>query len=205
MVLPAGLVRLGDPLPPEVADDARLLAGCRTAGVRVPVGAVLLAGHDDLGPLVAGEHVLLRVVGTSPAVRVPTTPRQLAVALRTLRLAAPVGVRHDVLVLRAEASVHAGRVLVGNGASAVRAVEGEAHELRAAARVRELTMPRLRTRWQRAHRGLDEWRTPLPPWAMRLSGLVRDAQRVLGTSPHELTFADDGQRCRLLGVRVTTR
>lgn len=55
--------------------------------------------------------------------------------------------------------------------------------------VRTLLLPRLRHRWQRAHRGGDAWRTPLPPWAMRLSRRLR-AEGAVG----ERAFADDGER-----------
>jgi hypothetical protein len=193
--LPPGLVRLGAPLPPEVHREARALARCSG---RVPVGAVLLEGSDDLGPLAPGEHVTVRVLGSYAAVRVPTgNDAVLAAAVRTARLATPAGARQDVLVLRAVASVHAGRVATGPP-DRVRAVEGEAHELDGADQVRELLLRRI-GRVERAHRGADRWRTPLPPWGMRLSRLVRD---VLRSGPaDELTWADDGRTCRLLGVR----
>ena len=35
---------------------------------------------------------------------------------------------------------------------------------------------------------------------MRVSGLLRDVRQVLGQDPLEITWADDGQVCRLLGV-----
>ena len=193
--LPPGLTRLGAALPPGVHEEARALARC---AAHVPVGAVLLQGSDDLGPLTPGEHVSLRVLGSYDAVRVPTgDPAVLAAALRTARLRAPAGARQDVLVLRAAPSVHAGRVAAGPP-DRVRAVEGEAHELDGAVEVRELLLRRL-GRLERAHRGADEWRTPLPPWGMRLSRLVRDVLRWVPAG--ELTWADDGHTCRLLGVR----
>lgn len=201
MTLPAGLVRLGAPLPPPVAPEGTLLGRCVTGRVPVPAGAILLEGHDDLGPLRAGEHVLLRVLGTYPAVRVPTDrPAVLAAALRTIRLAAPAGLRHDVLVLRSDACVHAGRALTGGAADRFQAVEGQAHELDATTDVRVLDAPRLDRPWHRTHRGLDPWRTPLPPWAMRLSRLTRQVRRELGPAGLALIWADDGHRCRLLGV-----
>lgn len=204
MNLPQGLVRLGQPLPPEVHDEARLLGRCAAAGVRVPAGATLLEGHDDLGPLLPGEHVLLRVLATTPAVRVPAgRAAVLATGLRTVRLAAPEGVRRDVLVLRATQSVHAGRAEAGPGPTWAQALEGEAHELDAATDPRRLGLPRLERPWQRAHRGLDQWGTPLPPWGMRLSRLVREVQRSVGTAPHTLTWADDGRVCRLVGITTT--
>lgn len=202
--LPSGLVRLGAPLPPAVADqvheEVRALARC---GRLVPVGALLLEGNEDLGPLATGEHVSLRVPGAYAAGRVPTgRPAVLAAAVRTARLATPAGARQDVLVLRAAPCVHAGRVRLGPPDRA-RAVEGQAHELDGATEVRELQLRRL-GRFERAHRGVDAWRTPLPPWGMRLSRLVRDVVRcvpALDLPAAELTWADDGRTCRLLGVR----
>lgn len=81
-----------------------------------------------------------------------------------------------------------------------------AREVTVAARVagaaeqdRELLVPRLR-RWQRPHRGADEWRTPLPPWGMRLARLIRAVRRAVGDADLLLEWADDGRRCRLVGV-----
>lgn len=190
-LLPSGLHPLREPVPAGLHPEAALLARCRTAGLAVPVGAVLLAGHDDPGPLAAGEAVTLRVLGTHAGVRLAAVdPSALGAAAR----------EGDVLVLRAVASVHAGRVRTGAGIDTVRAVEGEAHELDGAADVRTLLMPALTRPWQRAHRGADPWRTPLPPWGMRLARLVRDVRRVLGPGPWQLTWADDGRTCRLIGV-----
>jgi len=178
-----------------VHEEVRALWRC---GRLVPAGALLLEGGADLGPLTPDEHVSLRVPGAYAAVRVPTgSSTVLAAAVRTARLATPAGTRQDVLVLRADPCVHAGRVLLGPPDRA-RAVEGQAHELDAAAEVRELLLRRL-GRLGRAHRGVDQWRTPLPPWGMRLSRLVRDVLRCVPAG--ELTWADDGRTCRLLGVR----
>jgi len=198
--LPSGLLRLGGPLPMEVHPEAALLSRCAAAlGPAVPAGAVLLDASTDLGPLAPGGHVVLRVLGAYDAVRVPTDcAAVLQAALHSARLAAPTG-RRDVLVLRGAPTVHAGRVLLGSP-DVVRAVEDEAHELDGATEVRELLLRRL-GRWEQAHRGVDEWRTPLPPWAMRLSRLVRDVLRVVPVTG--LTWADDGRRCRLLGVAST--
>lgn len=200
--LPPGLVRLGEPLPPGLDPEAALLTACVRAGLPVPVGAVLLDGATDLGPLAPGEHVSLRVLGRPTGVRAPVDGG-LEDALRTARLAALSGHGADVLVLRAVASVHAGTAWTGPGEpDVVRAVEGEPDELATAAEVRELRMPRLERPWTRAHRGADPWRTPLPPWGMRLSGLLRSVRRVLGPAPLLVTWADDGRRCRLVGVRA---
>ena len=201
MTLPAGLVRLGAPLPAQVHAEGRLLGRCARSRVRLPSGAVLLGGHEDLGPVAPGEHVVLRVLGTHPAVRVPTDRAgALAAGVRTVRLAAPTGARQDVLVLRSVRSVHAGRAATGGRHDSIRAVEGEAHELEATGEVRVLEAPRLERPWHRAHRGADAWRTPLPPWAMRVSRLLREIRQVLGQDALEITWADDGRVCRLLGV-----
>lgn len=195
------LIGLGEPLPPEVAAEAHLLTRCAAAGVRLPVGAVLLDGGRSLGPLRPGEHVLLRALGTRFAIRVSTDDKAgLAAALRAVQQGLPAGARCDVLVLRSAGSVHAGRAVVRarRPYDVVEAVEGEAHELAGEA-VRTLHVPRLGRR-QRAHRGADPWRTPLPPWGMRLSRLLRDVRRVLGPGDRDLTWADDGRVCRLIGA-----
>lgn len=202
--LPPGLVRLGRPLPGAVHPEAALLGRCAAAGLPVPAGAVLLAGSDDLGPLAPGS-VLLRVPGCDSAVRVATgDPAVLAAAVRTARLTTAAGARADLLVLRAVDPVHAGHAdLTGDGPVVVRAVEGEAHRLahlQDDRDVRELLVPHL-GRFGRAHRGADPWRTPLPPWGMRLSRLLRDVRRRLGPDAvTAVTWADDGRSCRLLGV-----
>ena len=196
--LPPGLLRLGSTLPAGLHPEAALLSRCAAAlGPAVPTGAVLLDGCDDLGPIAPGEHVVLRVLGAHTALRLPTDRAAvLRDGVRTLRLSAPTGASRDVLVLRAAPVVHAGRVALGPP-DVARSVEGEAHELDGASEVRELLLRRL-GRWERAHRGVDEWRTPLPPWGMRLSRLVRDVLRAVPAAG--LTWADDGRRCRLLGV-----
>ena len=84
----------------------------------------------------------------------------------------------------------------------MRAVEGEPEDL-TSGEVRELALPRLERPWSRAHRGADAWRTPLPPWGMRLSGLLRGVRRTLGPSAYVVTWADDGRTCRLLGALPT--
>lgn len=64
---------------------------------------------------------------------------------------------------------------------------------------RELLVPRLK-QWHRPHRGGDEWRTPLPPWGMRLARLLRAVRRALGDVDVVVDWADDGRRCRLTAV-----
>ncbi|MDX6200061.1 MAG: hypothetical protein QOJ79_3212 [Actinomycetota bacterium] len=65
---------------------------------------------------------------------------------------------------------------------------------------RILIVPKLRA-WQRPHRGGDVWRTPLPPWGMRLSRLIRSVRRAVGDCELLLEWADDGRRCRLVSVQ----
>jgi hypothetical protein len=65
---------------------------------------------------------------------------------------------------------------------------------------RVLIVPKLRS-WQRPHRGGDVWRTPLPPWGMRLSRLIRSVRRALGDAELLLEWSDDGRRCRLVSVQ----
>jgi hypothetical protein len=102
-----------------------------------------------------------------------------------------------------DAAVHAGSVRLVRGAPVD---EVQAREVTVAARVaradhdvRVLQVPRLR-RWHRPHRGADTWRTPLPPWAMRLARLVRAVRRALGDADLLLEWADDGHTCRLVAV-----
>ena len=60
---------------------------------------------------------------------------------------------------------------------------------------RTLLLPRL-GRLHRPHRGGDAWRTPLPPWGMRLSRLLRAVRPLADGGTAE--WADDGHRCHLL-------
>lgn len=200
------LVRLGSPMPPEVHLEGHLLTRCARAGLPMPVGAVLLDGGQSLGSLRRNEHVLLRPLGTTDAVRVSTgDPQALPEALRAARQAASAASRCDLLVLRSTRSVHGGRATVSASRpyDVVDAGEGEPYDL-AGVEVRTLHVPRLERRWQRAHRGADPWRTPLPPYAMRLSRLLRDVRRTLGPGDRVLAWADDGHTCRLVGVAAMT-
>lgn len=102
-----------------------------------------------------------------------------------------------------DAAVHAGtaRLLHGTLLDEVRAreVTVAAHTAGAAHDERVLMVPRLR-RWQRPHRGGDEWRTPLPPWGMRLARVLRAVRRAVGDADVVVEWADDGRRCRLVAV-----
>ncbi len=203
----ADLIRLGRSLPPVVDAEGHLLTRCARAGVPMPVGAVLLDGGTSLGSMRRSEHVLLRALGTSHAVRVSTDdPDGLSTALSAARQATPPAGRCDLLVLRSARSVHGGRatVVTSRPYDVVDAVEGEPYDL-AGVEVRTLHLPRLNRRWQRAHRGADQWQTPLPPYAMRLSRLLRDVRRALGPGDRVLAWADDGRICRLVGVAPTDR
>lgn len=101
-------------------------------------------------------------------------------------------------------AIHAGEVALrlGTLADEVRAREVTvAAQVTGAAgdEVRVLLVPRL-SRWARPHRGGDGWRTPLPPWGMRLARLVRAVRRELGDRDLDLHWADDGRQCRLVAV-----
>ena len=76
-----------------------------------------------------------------------------------------------------------------------------AHEVGVEDDVRELLVPVLRGRRARAHRGVDAWRTPLPPWAMRLARALRVLRRARGDVPLDVAWADDGLTCRRTAVR----
>jgi hypothetical protein len=102
-----------------------------------------------------------------------------------------------------DAAVHAGSARLAHG----RQLDVvHAREVTVAARVagkdgdvRELLVPRLR-RWQRPHRGGDAWRTPLPPWGMRLARVLRAVRRAVGDADLVVDWADDGRCCRIIAV-----
>jgi hypothetical protein len=100
-----------------------------------------------------------------------------------------------------DAAVHAGTAQLRHGTRTdeVTAREVTVAGLAAKEAARVLQVPRLH-RWQRPHRGGDEWRTPLPPWAMRLAKLVRQVRRALGDSDLVVHWADDGRTCRLIAL-----
>jgi hypothetical protein len=102
-----------------------------------------------------------------------------------------------------DAAVHAGTARLAHGVplDVVRAreVTVAAHVAGAAEFERELLVPRLR-RWHRPHRGGDEWRTPLPPWGMRLARMLRAVRRAIGDADLVVDWADDGRCCRLTAV-----
>ena len=100
-----------------------------------------------------------------------------------------------------DAAVHAGsaRLRHGTALDEVTAREVTVAGVAAGDPPRVLQVPRLR-RWQRPHRGGDEWRTPLPPWAMRVAKLLRQVRRALGDADLVVHWADDGRDCRLIAV-----
>lgn len=222
------LVRFGDPLPPAVGPKAALLSRCAGAGLRVPAGAVLLDADGTepttaaLGPLRPGEQVALRsafgvedgavhsAAGRYTSVLHVSTddPAALTGALHAVWASGP-GTRRDLLVMRMVDAVHAGVAVLQEDFEddLVEAVEGTAEDLvgGTATDVRRLLVPRLRHSWERAHRGSDHWRTPLPPWAMRLARLLRGVRRVVRTGDWDVEWADDGRVCWLLQVRRLTR
>lgn len=191
------LLRLGRPLPAVVHPGWRLLSEAAGDGLPVPVGAVLLS--PDLGPLRAGEQVDVRSALRRPKPPAPLSTDDQAPLAAALALAWGDGGAGEVLVARAPDAVHAGtaRLQPEAGCDEVTAYEVTGVARAVGAGPRELLVPRLRAR-QRAHRGGDRWRTPLPPWGMRLARLLRAARpRVDGG---ELEWADDGRRCWLLAL-----
>jgi hypothetical protein len=102
-----------------------------------------------------------------------------------------------------DAAIHAGTARLAHGRRfdvvAAREVTVAAHVAGHDREERELLMPRLR-RWQRPHRGGDEWRTPLPPWGMRLSRVLRAVRRAVGDADLVVDWSDDGRRCRIVAV-----
>lgn len=200
-------LRLGDALPSHLPAEAHLLGRCVARGLPSAGGAVVLdtsAGTDArlagrLGPLPPGA-VDLHMLGRRTFVRdLPVADTAaLAAGLRTaFALGGPVLVQPQV------GSVHGGVAALRRASSddVVRAVEGRPHEVDTADGVRTLHVPVLRARWQRPHRGSDPWRTPLPPWGMRLSRLLRGVRAVLQEGDLDVEWADDGRTCRLLSVR----
>jgi hypothetical protein len=194
-------VRLGSPLPAGVTEPLQLLARCAAAGLPVAGGVVVLetsTGSD--AELVAR----LRTLPSAPLDLPPTAygldPADIPALAGALRAAFARG--GAVLARPQVRSVHAGTAAMRPGAACdvARAVEGQAHEVVGSDDVRTLRMPVLRRSRQRAHRGGDEWRTPLPPWGMRLSRSLRDVRRVLGDRDLDVEWADDGRTCRLLWV-----
>ncbi len=105
-----------------------------------------------------------------------------------------------------DAGVHAGEADLRPGAPTD---EVRAREVTVAARVsgaaqsevRVLLIPRL-ARWHRPHRGADAWRTPLPPWGMRLARLLRAVRRAVGDVDLLVRWVDDGRTCRLVAVNA---
>lgn len=200
-------VRPGEPLPPAAPLEVRLLWRCASQGVRVAASAVLLDPEDGpdvalaaaLGPLPPGTLDLVPVPGNAvrdvPADDVPA----LADALR-------MTLAPGVLVVPQPAAVHAGRAELrpDRAYDVVRSVEGRAHEVATAREVRTLHVPVLAHPWSRPHRGADEWRTPLPPWGMRLSRELRRVRAALPGDALDVDWADDGRRVHVLEVRPAT-
>jgi hypothetical protein len=102
-----------------------------------------------------------------------------------------------------DAAVHAGTASLRHGTTVdevlAREVTVAAVSAGADRETRTLLVPRLRS-WQRPHRMADEWRTPLPPWGMRLARLLRAVRRALGDADLDVHWADDGRTCRLIAV-----
>ena len=161
---------------------------------------------DLLGPGGLDSHAALADLGDRLDLR-SAAPRDRPGVLLTLAEAraaatrdAPGGSAQDLLLLsRARPAVHGGtaRLRPGQAHDEVAAFEVTTAGRASNEMARALLVPRL-TRWQRPHRGGDAWRTPLPPWGMRLGRLLRAVR------PHAdgglLEWADDGHRCWVLLV-----
>jgi len=102
-----------------------------------------------------------------------------------------------------DAAVHAGTASLAHGRRldvvTAREVTVAAHIAGKDHEERELLVPRLR-RWPRPHRGGDEWRTPLPPWGMRLARVLRSVRRAVGDADVVIDWVDDGRCCRIVAV-----
>ena len=177
---------------PEIPDGIALtplqaLEALAATGALVPPVAWVPVGVD-LAPVLARlrPDALVEVF---PAEAFPAPEPERAAELRTV---APG--RHGTLVVLRTPAVHVGTLWLRLHRSDDVAL---AHEPDDPDAVRRLLVPRVR-RGDRPHRGPDG--TPLPPWAQRLSVLVRRARATLPRGDHLLRFADDGQRCRLLAA-----
>lgn len=126
----------------------------------------------------------------------------VAEALQRLRAAmsALPGTDRDVVVLAEPDVIHGGLAVTHPGEQHDRAgsVEGRAVELlRGDSDIRSLTLPRGR-RPVGAHR--DAAGIALPPYATRLSRLLRGVRRVLGPGGWEVEWVDDGSHTWLVAV-----
>ena len=204
LAVPSGAVLLDDGLHDDgLLDKGRpttAALGPLAPGQRVALRSAF-AAEDGAHDSAAGRYASVLHLSTDD---VPA----LAAALQQVWDSGP-GTRRDLLVMRMVDAVHAGVAVLQEGFEddLVEAVEGTAEHLvgGTAADVRRLLVPRLRHRWERPHRGADHWRTPLPPWAMRLARLLRGVRRVVGAGDWDVEWADDGRTCWLLQVRPLTR
>ena len=172
----------------------------------VPPGLILRApdlsdlrpgdlGPGGYGPGGYGPGTLVDLRG--PALRDRPAP---ALTLAAARSALPDRWTGDGLLLtRAVPAVHGGtaRLRPEQPCDEVAAFEVTAAGRASGEAARTLLVPRL-GRLQRAHRGGDAWRTPLPPWGMRLARLLRAVRPLADGGAVE--WADDGHRCWLLLV-----
>ena len=192
-------LQLGQPLHPSWPAAFALTSLAAGRRLAVPAGALLNTPQLTLAQLGA------RLPGGSGAaalldLRSATLRDRPALGRTAAELHAALPNCWDdrgLLLTRAVAAVHGGTARLRRGADCDEAV---AFEVTPAGRAsgdsgRALALPRL-GRWQRAHRGGDPWRTPLPPWGMRLARLLRQVRPLADGGT--LEWADDGHRCWLL-------
>lgn len=186
---------------------AALLDRCAAAGLPVPAGAVGSAGgaspdEDALAALIVPRpsRLFLRLVAEPDAgstVPFAAAPAEVAALLAS----------GAVLLLGAVDAVHAGTVLCGGHEDVVTGWEVTAEAVAAGAdgERRSWIVPRARRR-RRPHRATDG--IPLPPWGIRLAGLVRAVAGVMADDADgllRLDWRDDGHRCWLFGVCPLTQ
>ena len=201
--------QLGQPLHPAWPTAFGLTSLAASRGVAVPAGALLNTPHLTLaqfrarlpGDLGAGELLDLRSATLRDRPALGRTAAELHAALPDC------WDDGGLLLTPAVAAVHGGTARLRRPADSDPTDSDPtdcdavvAFELTPAGRAsgdggRALAVPRL-GRWQRAHRGGDPWRTPLPPWGMRLARLLREVRPLADGGT--LEWADDGHRCWLL-------
>ncbi len=182
-------MRLGGTVLPAFPPSFALTSRATAAGLTVPAGGVLLC--PDLGPVRPGELVDLRTAGLRDRPAAPLTVDEAAELLRR------TWAGEALLLTRAVLAVHGGTALLRPGLpyDDVSAFEVTPEGRAAGQPARPLLVPRLGRR-QRPHRGGDTWRTPLPPWGMRLAALLRAVRPLADGGIVE--WSDDGSRCWLL-------
>ena len=196
--------QLGQPLHPSWPTAFALTSLAASRRLAVPAGALLNTPHLTLaqfrarlpGSLGADDLLDLRSATLRDRPAIGRTAAELHAALPDC------WDDRGLLLTRAVPAVHGGtaRLRRDTNCDDTNCDEAVAFEVTPAGRAsgdtgRVLALPHL-GRWQRAHRGGDPWRTPLPPWGMRLARLLRQVRPLADGGT--LEWADDGHRCWLL-------